>query len=276
LGWISIVIWAVILYVAGAVVSIIMDDFFRKVNLRFMTRNLPSTIFWGAMSFAWIVFVAELALLWRNRQFSAGLDERMDSLWFSYISLLTVGLGDFYVDPEYMFFSDLFIWMFVFLIGFTFLSSFLNQMGDLFKAYFPDGGEHMKERLRNTNIVGLQAVHFKKKNQQALHNIHQLVEKMDDDNSQELVQRAARIRQKKELLIHLIYQTQEELDYFTKHGEQYEKPPIDRVCEEENMLSEILEKTSLEREKLECYRVGDPIADGADVKITGPNDKLGR
>jgi hypothetical protein len=99
---------------------------------------------------------------------------------------------------------------------------------------------------------------------------------MDDDNSQELVQRVTRIRQKKELLIHLIYQTQEELDYFTKHGEQYEKPPIARVCEEENMLSEILEKTSLEREKLECYRAGDPIADGADVKITGPNDKLGR
>jgi hypothetical protein len=103
-----------------------------------------------------------------------------------------------------------------------------------------------------------------------------LVEKMDDDNSQELVQRVTRIRQKKELLIHLIYQTQGELDYFTNRGEQYEKPPIPRVCEEENMLSEILEKTSGEREKLECYRAGDPIEDGADVKITGPDDNLGR
>ena len=259
-----------ILYVAGSVVSIIVDDFFRKANLRFMTRDLPSAIFWGLMAFAWIVLVAELALLWRTRQFTSGLDDRMDSLWFSYISLLTVGLGDFYLEPEYMFFSDLFVWTCVFLIGFTFLSSFLGQMGELFKGVFPDGGEHMKERLRNTTIVGLRTIHFKKKNEKALQNIVQLVDKMDDDNSQELVQRVTRIRQKKELLIHLIYQTQEELDYFTKRGEQYENPPLSRVCEEENMLSEILEKTSREREKLERYRAGDPIKDGADVKITGP------
>jgi hypothetical protein len=46
--------------------------------------------------------------------------------------------------------------------------------------------------------------------------------------------------------------------------------------EEENMLLEILEKTSREREILECYRAGDPIEDGAAIKITGSDGKLGR
>jgi hypothetical protein len=140
-----------ILYVAGLVVSIIGDDFFQKVNLRFMTRDLPSAIFWGTMAFAWIVLVAKLALIWRNQQFLASLDERMDSLWFSYISLLTVGLRDFNVEMEYVFFSDLFVWTFGFLIGFTFISSFLNQMGELFNAYFPDRGKHTMECLWSTS-----------------------------------------------------------------------------------------------------------------------------
>ena len=167
---------------------------------------------------------------------------------------LCSGLGDYHLEPEYIFFADLFIWAFVFLIGFTFLSTFLNQMSDLCNGIFPDGGEALKERLRNTNLVGIGAVHYKEKNETALQNIGQIVEKMDDDSVSEMMQRVTRIRQKKELLIHLLYQTQEELDYFTKRGETYEEPPISRVAEEENMLSEVLEDTSRERAKLERYR----------------------
>jgi hypothetical protein len=164
------------------------------------------------------------------------------------------GLGDVYLDPEFVFFQDLFLWAFIFLIGFTFLSTFLNQMSDLCNGIFPDSGEALKERLRNTNLVGLRAVHYKEKNTKALQNIGELVEKMDDDSVGELLLRLTRIRQKKELLIHLLFQTQDELDYFANRGENYEDPPLPRVAEEENMLSEVMEKTSREREKLERYR----------------------
>jgi hypothetical protein len=127
---------------------------------------------------------------------------------------------------------------------------------------FPHSGEVLKERLRNTHLVGLRAVHYKETNEKALQSIGELVDKMDDDSVGELMLRLTRIRQKKELLIHLLHQTQEELDYFQNRGEKYEDPPLPRVAEEEDnkyfevlrMLSEILYKTSLERARLERYR----------------------
>jgi hypothetical protein len=165
------------------------------------------------------------------------------------------GFGDYYLESQFMFFQDLLVWTFLFLVGFTFLSTFLGQMSDLCNGLFPDSGEALKERLRNTHLIGRKTIHFKAKNEQVLQNIGELVKKMDDEDAAELVQRVTRIREKKELLIHLLYQTQEELDYFTTRGEQYEDPPMARVCEEENILIEVLDKTSREREKLDRYRM---------------------
>jgi hypothetical protein len=282
LAWITIIVWGMILYVAGQVVSIIMDDFFRKCHLQFMTRDSSSLIFWGSLGCVWLVITSQLGLMWWTERISDvdDLDEA-DAMWWAYISILTVyvpfrvshafehnafihliirtfvlvsGLGDYYLNPELIFFEDLFFWAFIFLIGFTCLSTFLNQMSELCRGVFPDSGEALKERLRNTNLVGLRAVLYKEKNEEALQSIGELVDKMDDDNVDQLLLRLTRIRQKKELLIHLLYQTQEELDYFKNRGEKYEEPPLPRVAEEENMLSEVLEKTVRERARLERYR----------------------
>ncbi len=62
LARISIIVWGIILYVSGRVVSIIMDDFFRKCHLRFMTQDIFSTIFWGGLACMWIVFMSEMGL----------------------------------------------------------------------------------------------------------------------------------------------------------------------------------------------------------------------
>mmetsp|Transcript_14657 Transcript_14657/g.35709 ORF Transcript_14657/g.35709 Transcript_14657/m.35709 type:complete len:95 (-) Transcript_14657:2600-2884(-) len=77
---------------------------------------------------------------------------------------------------------------------------------------------------------------------------------MDDDSVNSLEKRAGRIRQKKEILIHLLYQTEQELDHFKKRGEKYELPSIARVTCEENMLLEILDRSTKEREAVERYR----------------------
>ena len=92
LAWISIIVWAVLLYVAGQVVSIITDDFFRKCHLRFMTRDLISAIFWGFLGAFWMVIMALLSLSWWRGKIS--LDDNADNfltaLWWAYISILTV------------------------------------------------------------------------------------------------------------------------------------------------------------------------------------------
>lgn len=172
------------------------------------------------------------------------------------ISWIKKGLGDFFLEPEYMMYYDLFLWSFFFLIGFTFLSTWLGQVADLVNSLFPDCGDTLRERLTNTNLVGHQEVQYKKENEIGIQKLEQLVEMMDDDDHEVVSQRVTRIRVKKYVLAHLLYQTKKELDYYKHRGEKYENLSFEKVCEEENMLNECLAITVREREKIETYRDG--------------------
>jgi hypothetical protein len=108
-GWITIIVWAILLFIAGRVLGILIDDLFRRCNCRVMTRNLPSVIVWFSMSMLWIAFVGEHYLHWNNytddpdsnanrlvlTAFRNGenvtLSQKAEAYWFAYISLLTVG-----------------------------------------------------------------------------------------------------------------------------------------------------------------------------------------
>lgn len=258
LGWLLIIAWAVNWIVAGKVVGIILDDIFRKIRLRFMTGQWVGAVFFGFLGFSWMVLMGWAGLVWWNKNIEDHDKSLSDSLWWSYISLLSVGLGDYFMEPEVFFYKDNAIWSFMFLTGFTFLSTFLDKIAILSEGYFPDSGEALKERIRNTNLIGQMTIEFKQKNEAALEDLGALVKKMDDEDMKQMMQRVTRIRAKKEILIRLLYQTEQELDHFTQRGEQYEDPALPRVCVEENMLEEVLEKTRREREKLSRYRDGVP------------------
>ena len=157
---------------------------------------------------------------------------------------------------------DLLSWSILFLLGFTFISTFLGQVADLTNKLFPDSGNDLKERLLNTKIVGRKEVQYKKENEKGIEKLEKLVEVMDDDDMELLTQRVTRIRVKKNLLIHLLHQTETELEYYKKQGERYENLSYARVCQEENMLNEVFEHTTKEREKLESYQRSavDPVS----------------
>ena len=93
-------------------------------------------------------------------------------VYFAYLAtvltIATIGLGDFYLDAESLFYRDLIIWTSCFLVGFTFLSTFLGQLADLANQLFPDSGEALKVRLMNTKLVGRKEVQYKKENEKAL------------------------------------------------------------------------------------------------------------
>mmetsp|Transcript_11392 Transcript_11392/g.12230 ORF Transcript_11392/g.12230 Transcript_11392/m.12230 type:complete len:206 (+) Transcript_11392:182-799(+) len=155
-----------------------------------------------------------------------------------------------------MFFLDLFAFSFTFLVGFTFLSTFLGQVADFINDFFPDSGDALRERLMNTDLVGRKEVQYKKENEIGIEKLTELVEMMDDDDLAVVTQRVTRIRVKNYVLSHLLYQTKLEMDYYKKQGELYENLSYNKVCEEENMLNEVLANTVREREKLESYRDG--------------------
>mmetsp|Transcript_40958 Transcript_40958/g.98062 ORF Transcript_40958/g.98062 Transcript_40958/m.98062 type:complete len:151 (-) Transcript_40958:601-1053(-) len=128
LAWISIILFGAISLVAGNVVSIIVNDFFRKVKLKFLSRSEPGLFIWFSIAVGWICFIGYYAHeWWRRRVF--GFEVTMnESLWFAYISALTVGLGDFFLQPEVMFIEDVFIWSGIMLFGFVEITLVLNKV----------------------------------------------------------------------------------------------------------------------------------------------------
>jgi hypothetical protein len=60
-----------------------------------MTQDIVSTIFWGGLTFVWIMLTSELGLTWWTNRISTlddmeNLDEA-DAMWWAYISFLTCG-----------------------------------------------------------------------------------------------------------------------------------------------------------------------------------------
>ena len=94
-----------------------------------------------------MLVVAQNSRAWTYRR----LGEEMpfnDAYWFAYISTTTVGLGDFSPRPEVIFFFDLLIISFTFLMGFVLLSAFLGQFGGFIGEYFPNVGDKLTMKLK--------------------------------------------------------------------------------------------------------------------------------
>lgn len=78
---------------------------------------------------------------------------RWDSVWFAYISTTTIGLGDFFLQPEVIFHEDVFRFSLLFLTGFVFLATLLGEVGKLLADLLPNTGEKLKRRVQRTNLL---------------------------------------------------------------------------------------------------------------------------
>jgi hypothetical protein len=153
LGFLSILAFAGILVNAGSIVAVIYEDLLARCCLKSLTHPLVGCVLWAGISAAWTFYLADRTLVWWNNRLIDFEVDPWDSVWFAFISTTTIGLGDFFLQPEVIFIPDLFRFSLLFLTGFVFLSTFLGLFGDLIGGFFPNAGEKLKERVSKAKIV---------------------------------------------------------------------------------------------------------------------------
>jgi uncharacterized membrane protein YraQ (UPF0718 family) len=152
LGFFSVLAFGAILASAGTIMSIIFEDFARRVQVK--KRIYIGCLWWAMLTFLWVLFLASRVGTWwaeRIIDMDDVPDKLWGSMWFAYISMTTIGLGDYFLQPEVFFFYDLFAFSWQFLVGFTFFSGFLAKLSELVlrgsRASFD-----LEDRLRKTSL----------------------------------------------------------------------------------------------------------------------------
>jgi hypothetical protein len=137
LGFVSILVFGVVLAKAGSIVVAIVEDFLLRTHLSFLSRNWIQMIMWGGFYYLWALLIASYYIYWNWLR----LDETVDlktAYWFAYITTTTVGLGDYYLDHAAIIGVDLLVWPLLILYGFVLLAAFLTALGE-FVSKVDDG-----------------------------------------------------------------------------------------------------------------------------------------
>ena len=152
-GFFSILMFAVTLGFAGYILSSIIDDIVQRTHVEFISWPSVGCVIWGACWMAWMLVIAASAGLFYGRRlgdedFASGAD----LYWFAYISTTTVGLGDFFLQPEVVFASDTVSFGVQFLVGFVFASTFFAKLGELVTGMVPNLGTRLPDQLKTTRL----------------------------------------------------------------------------------------------------------------------------
>lgn len=155
LGIVSILAFGAVLASTGNILQLIVDDIVGRSRLsRFMTWPSVKAIGWGGIAIGWMfVLGSRTSWWWENR-----LDletSNHEKFWFGFISSTTVGLGDYFLQPEVLFLQDVIQFSFLFLTGFVFTATFLTSVGSFVVGLFPSsrGSSVLERRLRDTNLL---------------------------------------------------------------------------------------------------------------------------
>ena len=155
-GIFSLILFAAVLGTAGYVLTAIFDDIVGRFWLAApLKKPGVGVIVWGAV---WLVYARSIGhdvqYWWERRLPDFGADtDGWDALWFAYISTTTIGLGDYYLQPELVFTSDALKYSVLFMIGFVFLSTFLNKLAEAIAWMLPQKHNSLEARLKATRVI---------------------------------------------------------------------------------------------------------------------------
>jgi hypothetical protein len=138
----------------GHIILAIFDDFVSRFWLsKFLKFPIVGVLLWGSIWLGWSYLIATDVDMWWNARLPDFEADARDSLWFAFISTSTIGLGDYFLQPELMFASDALKFSVYYLIGFVFLSTFLNKIGEFLSSMMPKRSNSLQARLKATNII---------------------------------------------------------------------------------------------------------------------------
>lgn len=153
-GFVSMLLFGGILASSGNVVAVIYDDFVKKIRWSALARPFWSMLFWMIVTALYTIWMGAMAYKWWKWRIEEDAPSIHEGFWFAYLTTTTVGLGDYYFQPEVIFMADTFSFAFIVLAAFVFFAAFLTRLSDFVLGEFPDTGEIFKIRLEETTLMG--------------------------------------------------------------------------------------------------------------------------
>uniref|UniRef100_A0A7S4AXC1 Potassium channel domain-containing protein n=1 Tax=Pseudo-nitzschia australis TaxID=44445 RepID=A0A7S4AXC1_9STRA len=132
----------------------IIDDILVRLKMKFLLKPAYATPGWAILTIAYLGLVASMIGHYWDVQQPEFLHTVGDEYWFAYITLLTVGLGDLYLQPQGLFTGNVIKWTILLLYGFITMAAFLGKFSEWIESFIPKDKESFQRRLARTGIFG--------------------------------------------------------------------------------------------------------------------------
>jgi hypothetical protein len=221
LGFFGILAFGAVSAAASQILIVVFDDFVARFNLRVLSRPAVGVVLWTVVAFTWTLFVADRSYnWWKNRlpDYEQPYASFWDSVWFAYLTTTTIGLGDFYYQPAYIFVADLFTIPLACLVCFVFFATLISQIASLSSGAFPNAVEKLRTRVERTNLMSTdmnEEVVFETKLIQVLQG---LLEDEKGESSEEEAASLAVLLKEEKLLQKILELRTEEVQKLTEMG----------------------------------------------------------
>ena len=126
IGFISILAFTSVIGSSAYVILSITDAFFKRRNWKFFMKGWGSVLLWFCIFVLWLCVIAAFTGIYLDVE--NGPKSFGDKFWFAFISVTTVGFGDYYFHHDRFHQVDMLYIPLLMLLGFVFLANFLGKL----------------------------------------------------------------------------------------------------------------------------------------------------